>query len=433
MTRGTLALLPRLRCTLAFVLSLLAIAAVGPARAAADPPPGMSRDQFDALVSAVAETLSKGLSKTDAGKADAGKADGKAATATQGPDEIDEVAQTVETLARRAPGIVRAVPSLPAQTVAMVDRFDRSGDGGRSAAGFLELLIGCILALIALDVVLGLVLRPLLGRIFATGTTAVGLVPAMLGGGVEILRFLLVWIASRVCLGALFAGAGVQTPFATVVLDSAVAVFAIRALLEIWLRPGWPAARLVPVDDLQAARLKTGITAVAILVRIGQVWTAMLSGETLVSAALLVNAIVVPLAYAWLAWTCRDVFGTWLGTLFGSGDARSIQKGTRFWLGAIAIVIALVLLLRLYAALADRPDVPLGTMVTVTTFILLLFGETVIRWMLNHPEAAAARSDVEARLLRSGARLARIAMLLAAAGVVARTWLVDALQLVPVD
>jgi small-conductance mechanosensitive channel len=73
--------------------------------------------------------------------------------------------------------------------------------------------------------------------------------------------------------------------------------------------------------------------------------------------------------------------------------------------------------------------VPYGTIVTVTALILLLFGETLIRWMLNHPEASQSRSDVEARLLRSGARLARVVMLLLAAFFVARTWLVDALQI----
>jgi small-conductance mechanosensitive channel len=394
---------------------------VGTGVRAAEPPPGMSREQFDALVSAVADTLSKGLARPEAAKPAGGK---------DGPDEIDQVAQTVETLASRTPGILSAVPSLPGQTVAMFDRFDRTDEGGKSAGAFFRALVFCLVLLVGLYVGLGLLLRRTLVRLFMNRSSAAGLKPTALGAGLEVLRVVAVWIASRVCLGVAFAGAGSQTAFAALVLDSAVAVFAIRGLLEIWLRPGWPSARLIPVDDAQASRLTFGITAVATLVRVGQVWTALLTGETLVSAALLVNAVVVPLAYAWLAWTRRDVFGTWLAGTFGVGGSRSVARATRFWIGAIGIVIALVLLLRLYAALADRPDVPYGTIVTVTTLILLLFGETLIRWVLEHPEAAQARSDVEARLLRSGTRLARVAMLLFAAGFMARTWIVDSFQLV---
>jgi small-conductance mechanosensitive channel len=348
-------------------------------------------------------------------------------------DEIDRVADTVEELASRSPAIVRSLPELPAATAAAWHGLDRSESGGRTAASFGELLLLSIAVLVAVDLLVGLALRGSMKRLIGGETVPAGMTATLGAAGLEFLRPLAVAIASRVLLRTLFGDAGPQTLLAASVLDAVVAVVVIRFLLEVLLRPGWPPGRLVPVEDGQAVRLKTGLTAVAVLARVGQVWAALLTSDPRLPGVLLVTAFVIPVAYAWLVWTKRDVFGTWLGRLFGSGSPGAVSVGTRFWVGAMGIVVAIVLLLRLYAALADRPEVPFGTMATVTAMILLLFGETLVRWVQKHPEASTGRSDVEARLLRSGARLARVIMIIAAAGYLARVWLVDALALVPAD
>jgi small-conductance mechanosensitive channel len=347
------------------------------------------------------------------------------------PDEIDQFAETVEDLADRAPSVFAAIPRLPSATAHAWSGLDRSGEGGRSTASFARGLLGWVALLIAIDLILGFAFRGTRKRLIGHDAIPAGLVSTARAALLDILRLAAVWIASRIALGAVFGSAGAQTPLAASVLDAVVAVIAIRCILEIFLRPTWPSARLIPVDDDHAVRLKRAFTIVAALARVGQAWATLLAGDDdSLPALLLVTAAIVPLAYAWLVWSQRDAFGTWLGRLFGGGSPAAVTRGTRAWVVVTGGVVALVLLLRLYAALADRPEVPFATMATVSMLILLLFGETLVRWVQRHPEAATGRSDVEARLLRSGARLARVLMLLVAAGVLARTWLVDGLEIV---
>ncbi len=349
------------------------------------------------------------------------------------PDDLDQFADMVEELAGRAPGVLRAVSGLPAATSAALTALDRSDEGGRSAASFLRVLAGWLIGLVALDLVIGLAVKGPCQRLIAKGPEPAGLRATVLAALLEFLRPASVLVVSRIGLGIAFGSAGSQTLVAAAALDAVVGVVAIRSLLEVLLRPTWRAARVVPVEDGQASRLKRGLTAVAVLARIGQVWGALLAGSDHLPAQLLVTAAVIPIAYGWIVWSKRDVFGTWLGRIFGSGSPAAVARGTHGWLVVMGLVVALVLLLRLYAALADRPAVPFGTMATVTVLILLLFGETLVRWVQGHPEAATGRSDVEARLLRSGARLARVLMLLGAAGFLARVWVVDSLSLVSAD
>jgi len=349
------------------------------------------------------------------------------------PDDLDQFADMVEELAGRAPGVFRAIPGLPAATSAALTGLDRSGEDGRSTGSFLQVLAGWLVALVLIDLLIGYAVRGRCQRLIGQTEDRAGLRATVIAGLLEFLRPVAVLVVSRVGLGVAFAGAGAQTLLAAAALDAVVGVVAIRSLLEVLLRPTWPAARVVPVEDEQASRLKWGITGVATLARVGQVWGALLAGSSFLPAQLLVTAAVIPIAYGWIVWSKRDVFGTWLGRLFGSGSPAAVARGTHAWLLVMGLLVALVLLLRLYAALADRPAVPFGTMATLTIVILLLFGETLVRWVKGHPEAATGRSDVEARLLRSGARLARVLMLLAAAGVLARVWLVDALSIVSVE
>ncbi|MHB2166444.1 mechanosensitive ion channel family protein [Alsobacter sp. R-9] len=356
-----------------------------------------------------------------------------AAGAQKDPDDVDQFAEMVEELAGRAPGVFRSIPGLPAATAAAITGLDRSGDGGRSTGSFLSALAGWLIALVLIDLLIGFAIRGRCQRLIGQGPERAGLGATVKAALLEFLRPLAVLLVSRVALGAAFAGAGNQTLVAAAILDAVVTVVVFRFLLEVFLRPTWPAARLAPVEDGQASRLKRGILAVAVLARIGQVWGALLAGSAYLPAQLLVTAAIMPIAYGWIVWSKRDVFGTWIGRLFGSGSPAAVARGSHAWVLGMGLLVALVLLLRVYAALADRPDVPFGTMATLTTVILLLFGETLVRWVQGHPDAAAGRSDVEARLLRSGARLARVLMLIAAAGFLARVWVVESLSLVSAD
>jgi small-conductance mechanosensitive channel len=410
----------RVACGLVRAMSVAALLLLGAGRVsqAADPPPGMTKDQFDTLVGAVAETLSKTL----AAPSDAQK--------PAQPDEIDAFARTVGELVQRAPGVVAAVPSLPERTADALAALGGSA-GGLTEGAFLRTLATVLAAAAAAQIALAVVSRGLARRLARRRGSPARMGAVLGAAAAEFAKPIVVWIVTRIGLGLLLTASPRQLAFGVSVLDAAAGFSLVLAILQVWLRPGWEAARIAPVDDRDAASLRWKIAAVFALILTSRLWLSLLSDPDSVSAALLVNAMLVGAAYLWLAWSGRAAFGDWLAGLKEADPARSGRaRGRQAWLAVAFPLAGFSLLMRLYAALAGRPEIPRGTIVTIATLLGLLLGETLIRWILRHPQAASARHGVEARLLRAAARLTRVLMLLVAASVLARAWAVDALRLV---
>jgi len=406
---------------LVLALGFLLVASPPPAMGA-EPPPGMTRQQFDALVASVAEALSKGLAQSPPERSDAG--------ATE-DDSIDTVAERVNELLVRAPDVITAVPELPAQTARVLGRFDRTAAGGKSAGVFLLLLAVSGATAVLLGWVVQILLTPLRRRL-ATGDSTPLPISRVMGLAVlDGAAFATVWILTRIALGSLFVGQTGQEAFARSVLDVVLLGAAAAAIGEVWLRPRIPAARLAFVDDGNARLLKRLLVTAVVVVGASRVWLGLIMTPAMVSAALLVNAFVVAGTYAWVVRRGRIGLGSWLAGLASpSPDADLVARSTRLVQMVAMPFIGVVFLLRVYAALSGRPSVPLGTIATVSTIVLFLLSETLIRWLLRHPGLQNAEDGLHVRLLRSAARLARILVILVGTVALVRVWSVDALGLV---
>jgi small-conductance mechanosensitive channel len=413
---------------LAIATGLLAITA---SAAASDPPPGMTQGQFDSLVAEVSETVARSL---------ASRGFAPSATPAKAGSEGDAIADRVTELVEKFPKVVGAIPGLSGQTVRIMMRLDRSPAGGYSTPVFFALLAGCCLAIVMLALGFLRTFEAMHARLSRPEKASAALSAVASLAILDVVALALIWMATRVALGAVFPAAGFQTVFAGIVFDVIVSTAAASCLLEIWLRPNAPRFRIAPVGHEDAVRLKRGIVTAVAVVSATRGWIDLMVTPNMVQAALLINSFIVPLVYLTVALRCRGAFGAWLEGL--SANRRDVAEQpapphrvalfTRLWLTLVVPLIAFLFLARVYAALSGRPEVPLGTITTVLTLLLLLLGETLIRFVVRHPSASPDSMELAARILRSGSRLARATLVLVALVVLSRVWLVDVSGLIPV-
>ncbi|MHB2165893.1 mechanosensitive ion channel family protein [Alsobacter sp. R-9] len=394
------------------------VATTGPAAPATDPPPGMTQDQFDRVVAAVAEALSKTLVPAPAHPE---------STSEDGEDAVDVVAERVGELVKRTPSVIAAVPDLPAQTGRVLDRLGRGPDGPNGT--FLPLLALCAAAAVAAGFLVRATATPLRRRLSSgpgiASPRAVALLALLEGAAL-----LAAWLVTRVALGSVLPASGARGAFAHTVLDTVVLAMAANCVFEIWLRPSHPAARLAPVGDMDAKQLKRWLVTAVSVVAVTRGWLSLMAMPITISATLFINALVVTSAYAAVVGFGSRGLGRWLAGLRRPDPDDTLVRRATTLLHAVAWpLIGIILMLRLYAALSGRGSVPLGTIATVSSIIVLLLSETLLRWVLRHPQLPSEGIALPVRIARSVARIARVIVGLAVLLVLARVWCVDALGL----
>lgn len=413
------------RAMACLALGLLLLASAGPSWAA-EPPPGMSRDQFDALVAAVAETLARNIPAS--GPHDA------APPAAPAEDSLDVVTERVSELAHRLPDVLGAVPGLPGQSLRVLGRLDATAMGGPSAGAFLARLALVAAAAIAAGWLVARLLAPLKRSLVEGTWDVVPLGRGILAAALDGAAVAAVWLTTRLALGTLLAGSHSQSAFAASVLDVVVFGACAAGVMTVWLRPALPTARLAPVDNRSAARLRRWLVGTVALVALTRVFLGLLATPAMISAALLVNAVLVSGAYAALVLRCREAFGQWLAGLVRPTPGPDLVRRAALAFQRIALpCVGVIALLRLYAALSGRASVPLGTIATMSVLLVLLLGETLFRWILRHPDIRQSEGSAGIGWVRACARLGRAVLLAVCLIVLARVWIVDALGILALE
>jgi moderate conductance mechanosensitive channel len=407
-------------CLLVLSVTLVVLTSIASAQANPAPPAGMSQSEFDALVREVSESVARSLVergiKPQPAPAEEAVADVGEALAT-------EIAGVVEKL----PRVIGALPALPEQLYRIPTRLDRSPAGGMGTwqyLGTLAFAFAVVLAAIIATRRISALARerwtPGDGNTIPLGRLAVL-------AGVDITGLGLVWFVAHAFYGGVFADAGFQTVLALCILRGLVIIAAAACVFDIWLRPDSDAARIVPVGKADAALLWRWLLFVTCVLVVSRILVATMSLRIAIDAMLLVNAVVVPGAYLALALRCRHAFGAWLrGLWHDEATAGTVSRANhvRIWLSVVLPIIAIVTVTRFYAALADRPEVPIATITTVFTLTGLLFGETLLRYVIAHPHITSHDDGSAVRLLGPMSRIARIIMLVAASLVLLEAWVV---------
>jgi small-conductance mechanosensitive channel len=413
--------------------------APAPAQASAvDPvPAGLTREQYDGLVEAISRAVVERLKQEGiAGKPPSAA---PAATAPVAAPVADSAAAEAERLVDRTLAIVGAIPELGRRLAALPGRLDESSRGGMGTWTFLATLLAVAAAALAAEFAVrraGEAWRTAWAD-RAQAKPGLAALPFLLG----IAAFDFVGLAAMGAVnygaqGGLFAGTTAQAHFASSVLSSLFAWRLYMLAFRVVTRPGLSGARLAAIDD-GAARIIyrevtfviAGIVAIRAILR-----TLLLTGtpSEAVSAGQLITGFVILALLLRAVSICREAAGHWFEDLGRKPGRVSLgELAGRNWAPIAICFFVLLTAARIYGIVSFRHSVSAAMVLTLNVVIALIFLETLSDYFTRGSgsvAAGAARGD--GRFRRVIARSVRVAALIAAAALVAQTWVVDVLGLV---
>ncbi len=406
---------------------------------APQPPAGISKEQFDALVEAIGEAVAKKLSTRPAEKS--------VATPPAVPAEVqaDSVEGRVGEFVARSQQALAAFPDLLRRLSAFPSLIREAG-AGRSLSTFLALLLASALA--ALGAEHGV--RTLFGRLrhrlgayaaarrgLAAGSPLIGLL------AIDLLAVGAVWLVSYGAIGIWFSHASGQDKLAAAILAGVFAWRLYVLLFRVILRPGLSGARLADMDDQGAAAVYRRVSLLILAVGSLRIVIRLLMAtqappEVVAAGQILASTVATSLAIA-AAVASRAPIARWLAGLSRNREGQGF--GRRLGLNWLHVAIPLFLffaLTQIYGAISVRYTVPNAVLLTLNALIALISLQTLGRY-LTRPEiepVGAAEPSLPAtappprRILDVVLRCLRVAILIGVATVVAQSWIVDVLGLV---
>jgi moderate conductance mechanosensitive channel len=395
-------------------------------------PPGMTQDQFDAMVDAIGKAVAVKLKNEGVVPAP------PSAAAPSQPVASNVVADELAAFLEKTERVLSAVPTLGTYLASIPGRLDEGRQGGRGPLRFLLLL-----ALVAgVSLAAEMILRKSLGHFrhrLAAGTVPerglaslinLGLL-AMLDG----LGVLAAWLIITGALAVLFAGNTVQDRFAAEVLTGIIFWRLFVLVFRILLQPDLPVARLCHVHDSEARVMYHGISTVILVVIVGVILTSMLAAiqtppDALAAGRVLAAPIYVA-AFLWFVIGSAGAMRQWFGSHSG-------VPWLRRWIGNhwIAVASPFFILLGaalIYGAVSGQVNVAIAMRLTLGLTAGLLVFETLLGALLERVDSAlpgrTPASDMP-KLPDVLARCLRVLVLIGVGVVLSKAWAVNVLGLV---
>ncbi len=401
-----------------------------PGHAQQAPPAGLSQQEFDRLVGAISDAVVKRLSEQGEAKTRSTKeATAAAAAAQERSSAEEEVAAFLSRLA-----VISAAWKPLADSLLRIPGLIEGREGGRSLLAFaFQLLLACALALLAERAVRHLLARQqdwLAGRSQEeTGWRMVGAIAGL--AGLDALGLAALWIVSHGIAGAWFPGADPQARLAALVLTGLFAWRLYVFCFGLVMRPDEPRARLVRLNDGDAAtimRAVSGIVLVVIAVRVVlRVLFAIKAPGDAIALAQLIGDLVIFVALVFNLVRARTALSEWFASLAAHrpGLAATLRSA------ALPLCIGFFLILTgtlVFGAVMARFTVGKAMILTVNVIIGLLLIESALQEITRRFAADngdGAYTHAEQVLLRCG----RVALLIGGFAMLVQSWAADVLDL----
>ncbi len=403
----------------------------------AAPPPGMTQQQFDALVEAISAAVVKKLTEQGTIPRKPGPAD---ATTPAKPDGDDKFRTESRMLADRAHTVFAAFPDLFRHFGDLISQLDRRAAGGTGPGGFFVLL--------ALAVVLGL------GAELATRWALVRAHRGILHGhdsapgpwrllglaAVDTLPILVLAVVARAVGGWWFAGEDAQARLATLVLYGLVAWRSYVLIFRLWFRPSLSVARIVPVNDADARHIYYALSFVTLMSATAKSWTLFLYGSSVppeaMSAAAVIANVFLTAVHIGAAWSARAAVARWFVAMVEhthhAGDHIRAALARQWFIFAVALFLAIAAA-HLYEVIFARFEVSRAVVRSLGIVIALVLLETLFDYVtrrLAKPANTSETGTVEPRFVDVAARCLRVLVRIVGFVVIAETWVVEVLGLV---
>lgn len=424
------------------LLALLALWFAGATAAEEQPPlpPGMTQAQFtqfvDTLARAVAQKLEeKGIVPAATSKDRAASA-GNTRAASRDDAAVDATSAWVSAFASRAKVVLSAFPALGGEFARIPALLDQGGHNGRGLWDFTVLLLVASIAAVGVEGTLRMASRRWRLRLQAGAAHTIALAqrwPALIGlTALDVAGLAAVWLVAYAAIGIWFPRSDDQAQFAAAILT---AIFSWRLYLlpfRIVLRPGLPGARIAAIPDVDARVVFRCVSIVAFVI-IGfrlthRLLAAIGASPEAIAAGQLPAAVLALTVFAWGAYASRHAVRSWLaGVAKPDGITAAL---VRHWLAIALPFFTFLALTQIYGAISLQIEVPTTLLLTFNLVVALIFFETLVAYFAR--DAAPAGNAASAPPLHSRhliLRCLRVAVLIIAAGIIARAWLVDVLAI----
>jgi small-conductance mechanosensitive channel len=440
-------------CVIALLFGVFAATAV-PAQETQPtaPPAGLTQQQFDALVTAIGDSVARKLREEGvvpakpAGK-EAGREAGKeAAPAAEAPkvgveDSGDAASRFASDFANRAETVLLAIPSLPGVFARIPSALDRSANGGQGPGAFLLLLLAGSVAVLAVEPLYRLLLTGPRRRLAAAARPdpeSNGLLQLLALAVLDAVALGLTALVAFGLAGTWFDGTDPQHRLGALVLGGLFSWRLYMFAFRLSLRPVLADARLVPLDDT-GARTVFHSVAIAVGFVIGlrtllRLFIAMQIPREVISAGQVVLNLVMLAVFIWACVRSRDPVARWFES-FGGAPGRQTAGAAvaRRWLPLGIAFFVLLIATQIYGAISAKYSVPVAMLLTVNVVIGLLLAETVLMTVTNRLGGRAVTPPgvrPPIRLADVVVRCLRVAMFIVAGVSVAQAWIVDVVGLV---
>jgi small-conductance mechanosensitive channel len=431
---------------LALVFALVLGAAGLHAQTPTVPPPGMTQEQFDSLVDAIAKSVAEKLkaegahepaasaAKPKAGKgAPAGKVEIVKLPPKEGPGEFAIFLQ-------RAGKVVTGFPALGRQLDLIAGGLDQGSSGGWGILAFVLVLV----VIAGAAVVAEGVLRRLLARVrahLATGSAAEHGVRSLVNlAGLAVLDglgLLAVWLICNAA-GAWFSGNTAQDKLAEAVLMGIFDWRLYMVLFRFILQPDVPAARLCEAGSSEARTMYLRISTVMLLVIVGRILgRVLLVTGTPPEAFAAYQVVVVAFyltAFLWLVFGAKEAARQWF---IGLGKVAPLAGVVgRHWVGVASTFFVVLGVTQIYSAVSGRPHVGGAMLLTLILVVGVVIFETLmqafVRRLDSQLDGGTPASDLP-KLPDVVARCVRVAVLIGVIVTIAQSWVVEVFGLASPD
>ncbi len=433
------------------ISSALGFAFSAYAQATASPPAGLSQQQFDSLVDAISNSVTEKLKTEGAGAPAAAPkpAPAPAASDSKSKSKAPPPPKIVHVEPKSGPDpfvafidgtkrVVHALPELGTNFRRLSTLLDQRGDGGRSTSAFLLLLCAVVVAAVAAEAVLRLMLQGLRARLAMNAVPEKGTRSLLYLVGLAVLDglgVLAVWLICNAATGLWFTGTTGQDRLAAAVLAGIFTWRLYVLLFRIVLQPELPAARLCAAGNHEAKTFYLRISAVMlviVLMRIlGQVLMAIQTPPDAMATFQVIAGLIYLAIFMWLAFRSRIAAQQWFG---GLGQLAPLIGGVgRKWIPIAPLFFAALGVTLIYGAVSGQMFVASAMVVTLNLVVGVLIFETlmqaVVRRLDSQLEGKTPAGNVP-KLPDVVARCIRVAVLIGVTVVIAESWVVHVLGLV---